>query len=80
MYTSSIYNLHWFKFGVLSSNQLLTIMNLIYRSFDLDIEEGSIFLDISKVSGRLWHDGLIQRQHQWKKERATGKQRVILNG
>ena len=48
-------------------------MNLIYRSFDLDIEEGSIFLDISKVSGRFMARRLNTKTTSMKKRKSNRK-------
>ena len=40
-------------------NQLLSITREIYKSFDVGLEVRSIFLDISKVFNKVWHDGII---------------------
>ena len=40
-------------------NQLLSITNGIYNSFDERLEVRSVFLDISKTFDKVWHDGII---------------------
>ena len=40
-------------------NQLLSITNEIYNSFDERLEVRSVFLDISKTFDKVWHDGII---------------------
>ena len=40
-------------------NQLLSITLEIYQSFDNDLEVRGVFLDISKVFDKVWHEGLI---------------------
>ena len=79
-----------FKTGDSCVNQLLSITNEIYSSFDKGLEVRSVFLDISKAFDRVWHDGIIFKLTQngisanllnllrdFLNER---KQRVVLNG
>ena len=40
-------------------NQLVSNTHEIYKSFDKDHEVRGIFLDISKASDKVWHDGII---------------------
>ena len=44
-----------FKPGDSCTNQLLSITYQIYKSFDDGHEFRSVFLDISKAFGKLWH-------------------------
>ena len=48
-----------FKPGDFCINQLLSITREIYKSFDVGLEVSSIFLDISKVFNKVWHDSII---------------------
>ena len=48
-----------FKPGDSCINQLLSITHEIYSSFDEGLEVRSVFLDISKASDKVWHDGII---------------------
>ena len=48
-----------FKPGDSCINQLLSITHEIYSSFDEGLEVRSVFLDISKAFGKVWHDGII---------------------
>ena len=48
-----------FKPGDFCINQLLSITREIYKSFDVGLEVNSIFLDISKVFNKVWHDSII---------------------
>ena len=48
-----------FKPGNSCINQLLSITHEIYSSFDEGLEVRSVFLDISKSFGKVWHDGII---------------------
>ena len=40
-------------------NQLLAITHEIYKSFDGGFEVRGVFLDMSKVFDKVWHEGLI---------------------
>ena len=79
-----------FKPGDSCINQLLSITHEIYQSFDEGLDVRSVFLDISKVFNKEWHDGLIFKVKQ---NSISGnllnllsnflrnrKQRVVLNG
>ena len=48
-----------FKPGDFCINQLSYITHEIYESFDVGLEVRSVFLDISKAFGKVWHDGTI---------------------
>ena len=48
-----------FKVGDSCTSQLLLITHEIYKSLDEGFEVRGVFLDISKVFSRVWHDGLI---------------------
>ena len=58
-------------------NQLLSITEMIQRSFDCDVpkEVRAIFLDISKAFDKVWHPGLI---HKLKQNGISGKLLLIL--
>ena len=71
-------------------NQLLAITHEVYKSFDKGFEVRGVFLDISKASEKVWHEGLI---FKLKQNGISGnslnllcdflrnrKQRVLLNG
>ena len=45
-------------------NQLLSITHEINESFDVGLEDRSIFLDISKAFDKVWHDGIINKLTQ----------------
>ena len=79
-----------FKPGDSFINQLLSITQKIYTSFDEGLEVRSVFLDISKPFDKVWHDGIIFKLTQ---NGISGnllnflgdflndrKQRVVLNG
>ena len=79
-----------FKLGDSCSNQLLSITNEIYSSFDEGLEVRSVFPDVSKAFDKVWHDGIIFKLTQ---NGISGnllnlsrdflndrKQRVVLNG
>ena len=70
--------------------QLLAITHEIFSSFDDNYEVRGVFLEISKVFDRVWHEGII---HKLKHNGLSGnlnslltdflrnrKQRIILNG
>ena len=71
-------------------NQLVSNTHEIYKSFDEDHEVRGIFLDISKASGKVWHDGIIFKLTQNEISRnllkvlrdflSERRQRVVLNG
>ena len=79
-----------FRPGDSTINQLLSITNDIYESFEKNAETRAVFLDISKAFDKVWHEGLIH------KLKANGfrdnildtlsdflsnrEQRVVLNG
>ena len=79
-----------FKPGDSCVNQLLSITNEIYQSFDDNLEVRTVFLDISKAFDKVWHKGLIYKLKQngiWGSILNTiidflsfRKQRVVLNG
>ena len=75
-----------FKGGDSCINQLLSITQEIYKSFDEGFEVRGVFLDISKAFDRLWHDGLMENGTSGKlllllkKFLKSRKQRVVLNG
>ena len=45
-------------------NQLLSITNEIYQSFDDNLEVRPVFLEISKTFDMVWHKGLIYKLKQ----------------
>ena len=53
-----------FKPGDSCINQLLSITHEIFQSFDEGFEVRSVFLDISKAFGKVWHKGLIFKLSQ----------------
>ena len=72
-------------------NQLLSITHGIYKAFDCSYEVRGVFLDISKVFDKVWHDGIIFKlEKKWhicfKLHKllhdflVNRKQRVVLNG
>ena len=50
-----------FKPGDSCINQLLSITRDIYEFFDVRLEVGSVFLDISKAFDKVWYDGIIYK-------------------
>ena len=48
-----------FKPGDSCVKQLLSITHEIYKSFDDQFDVRSVFLDISKVFDKVWHEGII---------------------
>ena len=71
-------------------SQLLSITHEVYNSFDEGIELTTVFLDISKAFGKVWHGeiifeltqngisrNLLNRLRDFLNER---KQRLVLNG
>ena len=48
-----------FKPGDSCVNQLVSITNQIYESFDEGQEFRGVFLDISKAFNKVWHDSII---------------------
>ena len=53
-----------FRSGDSCINQLLSINHEILNAFDKGLEVSGIFLDISKASDKVWHDGLIFKLRQ----------------
>ena len=53
-----------FKLGDSCINQLLAISHEIYNSFDDRFEVRGVFLDISKMFDKVWHEGLIFKLKQ----------------
>ena len=45
-------------------NQLLSITHEIYELFDVELENRSVSLDISKAFDKVWHDGIIYKLTQ----------------
>ena len=62
-----------FKPGDSCVNQLLSITHEIYKSFDDGFDVRSIFLDISEVFSKVWHEGIIFKLKQ------NGISGVLLN-
>ena len=50
-----------FRPGDSCINQLLSIIQDIYQSFDDGLEVGAVFLDMSKAFNEVWHKGHIFR-------------------
>ena len=50
-----------FRPGDSCINQLLSIIQDIYQSFDDVLEVRAVFLDISKAFNEVWHKGLMFR-------------------
>ena len=50
-----------FRPGDSCINQLLSIIEDIYQSFDDGLEVRAVFLDISKAFNEVWHKGLMFR-------------------
>ena len=71
-------------------NQLLAITHEIYKSFDERFKVRGVFLDISKVSNNVWHEGLLLKLNQndisgnllklLRHFLCYQKQQVVLNG
>ena len=53
-----------FRPGDSCINQLLAITYQIYKSFDEGFEVSGVFLDISKVFDKVWHEGLLLKLNQ----------------
>ena len=81
-----------FRPGDSTVNQLISITHTIFKAFDRNpsLDVRSVYLDISKAFGRVWHDGLIYKLRRcgvsgkllsliqsFLKDR---KQRTVLNG
>ena len=79
-----------FKPGDSCVNQLVSIANEIYKSFDEGHEVRGVFLDISKAFDKVWHDGIIFKLTQneisgnllklLRNFLSERRQRVVLNG
>ena len=81
-----------FRPGDSTTNQLIDLVDEIRHAFDStkSLEVRAIFLDISKVFDKVWHDGLIFRMRQngisgrllklFQNYVNNRKQRVVLNG
>ena len=79
-----------FRPGDSCTNQLLSIAHEIHLAFDDGHEVRGVFLDISKVFDRVWHEGLLFKLQQYgisgeliiliKGFLNCRKQRVVLNG
>ena len=79
-----------FKPGDSCINQLLCITHDIYQFFDDGPETRAVFLDISKVFDKVWHESLLNKLKEngisgnllniIKDFLSLGKQRVDLNG
>ena len=55
-----------FKPGGSCINQFLSINHEIYYEFfDFGLEVGSVFLDISITSDKVWHNGIISKLKKW---------------
>jgi hypothetical protein len=50
-----------FRPGDSTINQLLSITNDIYTSFENNAETRAVFLDISKAFDKVWHEGLVYK-------------------
>ena len=50
-----------FRPGDSCINQLLSIIQDIYQTFDDGLEVRAVFLDISKAFNEVWHKGLMFR-------------------
>ena len=50
-----------FRQGDSTTNQLVSIVHTISKAFDCNptLKVRSVHLDISKASGRVWHEGFI---------------------
>ena len=46
---------------ITSTNQLLSITNEIFQSFDEEFKVRNVFQDISKAFGKVWHQELISK-------------------
>ena len=53
-----------FKPGDSCINPLISITHEIYQSFDDVLEVRGVFLDISKIFDKVWHEGLIYKLKQ----------------
>ena len=53
-----------FRLGDFCISQLLFINHEIYQSFEDSLEVKAVFLDISKVFDKVWHEGLIFKLKQ----------------
>ena len=79
-----------FRPGDSCINRFLSITHDIFTSFDNGLEVRGVFLDISKVFDKVWHDGLLYKLKQngikdkllclLIKFLKNPQQRVVLNG
>ena len=53
------HNQSGFKLGDSCINQLLCTTHDIYQSLDDGLETRAVFLDISKLFDKVWHEGLL---------------------
>ena len=53
-----------FKPGDSCINQLFSTTHEIYESFDVGLQVGSVFFDVSKAFDKVWHDGIIYKPTQ----------------
>ena len=66
-----------FKPGDSCMNQLLCIAHDIYQSFVDGLETRTVFLDISKVFDKVWHEGLL---YKLKENGISGNLLIIIKG
>ena len=66
-----------FKPGDSCMNQLLCIAHDIYQSFVDGLETRTVFLDISKVFNKVWHEGLL---YKLKENGISGNLLIIIKG
>ena len=53
-----------FQPGDSVTNQLISPVDLIHSSIDINLEVRSVFLDMSKAFDKVWHDGLLFKLKQ----------------
>ena len=79
-----------FRPGDSVTNQLIFLVDKIHSSLDINLEVRSVFLDMSKAFGKVWHEGLLFKLRQneingklinlLKSYLSNRKQRVLING